>query len=192
MLYVHHAHHRFKKSLRTIQPVSRPPAFKPCSEEPLKGPEEHGEPIGINAILKAETDSKYTDTVLLWEKVKQHNLVSIVNMGIPAPFRPQVRQGLTTRPVRDQGDRSTSASSRPREEARELRARGVHALHGLSDMNLIRRIQQPVLPPQHAREGEVHPHPGPPGDRDLRRPRESLPSSPLDQPARQGALPQDR
>jgi hypothetical protein len=70
-----------KKNLRKIEPVSKSTNLKTIlSGEPLKEVKRNiGEPLELDAQFISESDNKYVDLYSYWQKIRQHNFVSLYN-----------------------------------------------------------------------------------------------------------------
>jgi len=80
----------FKKNLRLLAPVSKAANLKPIlSGVPLKKMNLNiGAPLDIDARVIAESDAKYTDLYSYLEKIRQHNLISLVHTAVlPSTMR---------------------------------------------------------------------------------------------------------
>ena len=79
-----------KKNLRLVEPISKAANLKPIlSSAPLKKINKNiGAPLEMDARLIAETDAKYIDLYAFWEKISQHNPISLVNaIFLPSTIR---------------------------------------------------------------------------------------------------------
>merc|ERR1711971_1340848 len=79
-----------KKNLRLVEPISKAANLKPIlSTAPLKKINKNiGAPLEMDARLIAETDAKYIDLYAFWEKISQHNPISLVNaIFLPSTIR---------------------------------------------------------------------------------------------------------
>jgi len=89
-IHVYAKPYTMKKDLIRIQPVSKATNLKVIlSGEPLKTIKENiGQPLELDVQIIGESDNKYVDLYSYWQKIRQHNLNSLVNsFFVPSTIR---------------------------------------------------------------------------------------------------------
>lgn len=150
-----------KKNLRLVEPISKAANLKPIlSTAPLKKINKNiGAPLEMDARLIAETDAKYIDLYAFWEKISQHNPISLVN----AIFLPSTIRMTSVKVVFNPTASKTKEVSLligvlkvDKSASAEVAQRypGVHIEHTVSEVNHVRSVCVDMYPKNPAKFSE--------------------------------------
>jgi len=147
--------------LRLVEPISKAANLKPIlSTAPLKKINKNiGAPLEMDARLIAETDAKYIDLYAFWEKISQHNPISLVN----AIFLPSTIRMTSVKVVFNPTASKTKEVSLligvlkvDKSASTEVAQRypGVHIEHTVSEVNHVRSVCVDMYPKNPAKFSE--------------------------------------
>jgi len=150
-----------KKDLRLVSPISKSANLKVIlSGEPKKVINTNiGAPLDMDAKLIAESDAKYTDLYSFWEKISQHNPITLINSfylpstlrmsSVMVAFNPQQSR---TKEISLLIGVLNVVKTKTTEQAERYPA--VHIEHSVSEVNHVKQVCVDMYPKNPAKFSE--------------------------------------